>query len=139
MQVQYNHTTQLISLGAWVQKSSPPVCVCPAGALNTAIPSPQPSPLPLAIHTLVHGHTHTPKRTHPTHLFSSLLLAFPGSCSLKVKCYSRSKVTINMAKIVSLSFPPGPDTENNFAFSLASADTGVNEDIQPPGPAACSR
>ncbi len=36
-----------------------------------------------------------------------------------------------MAKIVSLSFPSGPDTENNFPFSLASADTGVNEDIQP--------
>lgn len=134
MQVQYNHTTQLISLGAWVQKSSPPVCVCPAGALNTATPSTLTSAL-----GYIHLYTHTHTRTHPTHLFSSLLLAFPGSCSLKVKCYSRSKVTINMAKIVSLSFPPGPDTENNFAFSLASADTGVNEDIQPPGPAACSR
>ncbi|KAI9531109.1 hypothetical protein NQZ68_000603 [Dissostichus eleginoides] len=41
-----------------------------------------------------------------------------------------------MAKIISLSFPRGPDTENNFP--LASADTRVNEDIQPPGPAACS-
>lgn len=35
---------------------------------------------------------------------------------LKVKCYSRRKVTINMAKIVSLTFPRRPDTENNFSL-----------------------
>lgn len=55
-----------------------------------------------------------------THTFtpcSSLLIlppCVPWCLLLKVKCYSRSKVTINMTKNVSLSFPHRPDTENNF-------------------------
>lgn len=36
-----------------------------------------------------------------------------------------------MADIVAPAFPRGPDTENNFPFSLASSHIGRNEDIQP--------
>lgn len=69
----------------------------------------------------------------------SLLLVFAACIRwhlpLKVKGYFRRKVTISVAKIISLCIPRGPETENNFPFSLASADSGENEDIQPPGPA----
>lgn len=121
-EIQQKHTWLLSgNLGL----NTPNAYVCPA-ALNTSTPN-----LYLCI-CCTQTRRHTP---------SLLILpaCIPWCLLLKVKCYSRSKVTINMAKIVSLSFPPGPDTENNFPFSLASADTGVNEDIQPPGSAACSR
>lgn len=128
-QVHYNHTTHLTSLGTWVQ-SSPPGCV--HVCVQPVTQTPPPPTISSASDMLTHVDT-----PHPSLLI--LPACIPWRLLLKVKCYSRSKVTINMAEIVSLSFPRGPDTENNFPFSLASADTGVNEDIQPPGPAACSR
>lgn len=92
----------------------------------------------------VQVHSHPSPQPVPRWLMPHMSLSILPACiawhlPLKVKCYFRSEVTINMAKIISFSIPCGPETENNFPFSLASADSGENEDIQPPGPAACSR
>lgn len=66
------------------------VCVCVFACVCVCLP-----------HLYSHMHRHS--------------LAVPFHLSvLKVRRYSRSKVAISMAEIVSLSFPCRPETENNF-------------------------